>query len=150
MHLLFRQDPHELFVGAWYPQEWWNPALPLWLSQALWALALVTIIGGASVLLIGRAGHSCVNRLEALSVVGCAFGGFVAFLIVSRETGPAAARITYVGLSAFALIAVVGATRIARRINPKLEKAALPLWPVALGAASLYAVFRLLVPFGQL
>jgi hypothetical protein len=150
VRLLFREDPHALFASAWYPVAGWGDALPLWATQALWAFALVTIVGGVWVFVIDRAWISSLNRLAALGVVGCAASGLVAFLIVSRETGPTAGRVTYVGLSAFALIAVAGATRIAGGINPKLENPALVLWPTGLGAASLYAVFGFLVPFSQL
>ena len=148
-HLLFRVFPQTFFISMWYSQP--NLFLPTWANQVLAVFGLLCLATGVWIFLARRQWVAQgLSRLSALAILGCVASGPVAVLVTIKSTSIGDARVAFIGLSAFALVAVVSASRLARLTNPRLERIGLMAWPTVLLAADLYVIVHILVPLGGL
>jgi hypothetical protein len=161
-HLIFVTFPHALFQTTWYAQP--NLLLPSWMNVLLAVVAVPCLLVGAYVVIAERRRVSRQLTLwSGLALVGSIVGGLAAILIVIQSgnalflsqslglgTGVGDARVGFIALSAFAIVAVVGAVRLSQSIDSRLEWLGLYLWPAIFFAVDLYVVFRFLIPLGGL
>lgn len=146
-HLFVTELPNTLWLSPWYLQP--GLALPTWVNSVLGALAIFSLLGSAWYALRQRSTFRS-QWLSVFSLVGCTAAGLIAIVIIIKSVGTSDARLAYVGLSAFAIVVVVGATNIASRASPRLQPVGLLMWPVAFVAVDLFVLFRYLVPLGGL
>jgi hypothetical protein len=147
--LFVNELPVTLWFSMWYLQP--NLKLPTWMNAVLGTLAIISIVGAVWVLLAGR--QRLLRRARIFSVLGLLgviVGGVVAVIVVIKTVGYGDARLAYVGLSAFAIVAVVGMNRVVRGINPRSKNLAPFFWPFVLFAVDLYVITSILVPLGGL
>ena len=60
------------------------------------------------------------------------------------------ARVAFVALSAFAIVQVVGASRLVSDLSSRSELLILLAWPTVLFAVDIYVLCRFLIPLGGL
>jgi hypothetical protein len=161
-HLIFVTFPHALFGTTWYAQP--NLLLPSWMNVVLAVIAVPCLVVGAYVVIAERRRVSGELTLwSGLALVGSIVGGLAAILIVIQSgnalflsqslglgTGVGDARVGFIALSAFAIVAVVGAVRLAGSVSDRVQWLGLYLWPAIFFAVDLYVVFRFLIPLGGL
>jgi hypothetical protein len=161
-HLIFVMFPHAVFQTTWYAQP--NILLPVWMNVVLAVIAVPCLLVGAYVVIVDRRRVSeQLTVWSGLALVGSVVCGLLAILIVIQSgnalflsellglgTGVGDARVGFIALLAFAIVAVVGAVRLSQSVNPRLEWLGLYLWPTIFFALYLYAVFRFLIPLGGL
>jgi hypothetical protein len=82
--------------------------------------------------------------------VGCVVAGFIAILIIVKDTSIGDVRDAFGALAAIAIVVTVGSARILTRINSRLEVVGVAFWPVVLLALELYVLIRFLIPLGAL
>jgi hypothetical protein len=162
LHLIFVTLPHALFETTWYAQP--NLLLPVWMNQALAVLALLCLVAGAYEILVGRSRiFTPLTRLSGVSILGSILVGVAAVLIVitsgssvylaqlfGNGTMVGDARVAFVALSAFAIVEVVGASRLVSYLNSRSELLSLLVWPTVLFAVDIYVLCRFLIPLGGL
>lgn len=148
-HLLFSVYPNTLLNFSWYDQP--NFLLPARISEALAVLAVPCLLVGAWAVVRQRRWVSRVlSPLSALSLLGCIVAGFLAMLIIIKDTSLGNTRDAFVALAAIAIVITVGSVRILSRISPRLELVGVALWPIVLLSLDLYVVIRFLIPLGGL
>jgi hypothetical protein len=161
-HLIFVTFPHALFETTWYAQP--NLTLPSWMNVVLAVIAVPCLLVGAYVVIADRKRVSGqLTVWSGLALVGTIVGGLASILIVIQSgnalflsqslglgTGVGDARVGFIALSAFAIVAVVGAVRLTGTLNPRVQWLGLYLWPAIFLAVDLYVVFRFLIPLGGL
>jgi hypothetical protein len=139
--------PESLFRTAWYTGGWNQFIGPFAANFVLWLAVGVALFAWCRVVIArpGAAGWT-IARPEAICLTLTALAGLTAVMLVARDTLQAEGRVAYVGLSAFAIMAVagleqaVGGSRRARTV-------ALAAFPAMLLAYELYVVSRYVVPF---
>lgn len=135
--------------SMWYLQP--KLVLPGWMNDALGVLALVSLVGGVWMMLAKRIWFRPRLRiLPALAVLGCVAGGVVAVVLIIKSVGYSDARLSYVALSAVAVLLVVGGVRIASLIDGRVEAISPLFWPAVLLAVDLFVLGRFLIPLGGL
>lgn len=146
-HLFVTELPNTLWLSLWYLQP--GLALPTWVNSVLGALAIFSLLGSAWYAIRQRS-SSRSQRLSLLGLVGCMVAGLIVIVIIIKSVGTSDARLAYVGLSAFAIVVVMGATSITSRACPRLQSVGLLMWPVAFLAVDLFVLFQYLLPLGGL
>lgn len=137
--------PHSLFSTAWYDGGWNQFVIPRWMNIGLALLAAI------SVLLLFR---SVAIRHERVfesywgvsALVGAALSGLLALVIIAKDTHQAEGRVTYVGLTAFAILLTVGMESLVRRCSGRWWGGLL-MWPAALLGVDLYVFASVVWPF---
>jgi 4-amino-4-deoxy-L-arabinose transferase-like glycosyltransferase len=139
--------PQNLFRSAWYTGGWNQFVGPFAANFLLWLLVGIAVFAWARALLAGpREPGWTIARREALCLSVAALAGLIAVVLVARDTLQAEGRVAYVGLSAFAIVAVagleqaVGGSRRARTV-------ALATFPSLLLAYEVYVLARYVIPF---
>jgi membrane associated rhomboid family serine protease len=80
-----------------------------------------------------------------LLLIGCCLMALAAIYIIARSTTQAQGRVAYVGLSAFAILAVLGA---AEAFSPASRgRMSLAMWPVLLLALNVYVFLGFVIPY---
>ena len=148
-HLVFGVFPSTVLDFSWYTQP--NFFLPLRMNQALAVLAVPCLLIGAWAMVWRRrwVSHTLIP-LSAVSFLTCIVDGFVAVLIIIKDTSIGDMRDALFALSAFAIVITVGSARIFSRVSPRLELVGVSVWPVVLLALDLYVFVRFLIPLGGL
>jgi hypothetical protein len=85
---------------------------------------------------------------NVLLLMGCCLMALAAIYIIARSTTQAQGRLAYVGLSAFAIVAVLGAAEAFSR--DRLGRISLAMWPILLLALNGYVFLRFVIPFRAL
>ena len=162
LHLVVVTLPHALFETTWYAQP--NFLLPVWMNQVLAILGLLCLVIGAYEIVARR--HKIftpITRLSGLALLGCVVAGVAAVLVV-MESGSSLylarlfgsgtmvgdARVGFVALSAFAIVEVVGASRLVGYLSSRSEVLCLLAWPTVLLAVDMYVLCSFLIPLGGL
>jgi hypothetical protein len=142
--------PRQLLSTAWYDGGWNQFTLPLWMNYALAALAILSLVcGGLVALGVLRADNDRLSPWAGCALVLTVLGGFVAVIIIAKDTIQAEGRVAYVGLSAFATLCVAGLawTGRSRRWSRHL---CIWTWPVVLAAVNVFVLFDVVIPFRSL
>lgn len=134
--------PSQLFQTSWYNGGWNQFVLPFAFNFVCSVLAVVCCCHSAAALLRG---DNSIRKFDPgfLLITGCWLAALASVFIIARTTTQAEGRIAYVGLSAFAIVAVTGAIRIFRT----RQRLALLLWPVLFLLLNGYVVLRFIIPF---
>jgi hypothetical protein len=149
-YLLFSLYPSTVLNNAWYNQPNFI-ILSLRMEEAMGAAAALCLVVGAWVMLRQRRWVSrSLSPLAGLSLVGCVVAGFIAILIIVKDTSIGDVRDAFGALAAIAIVVTVGSARILTRINSRLEVVGVAFWPVVLLALELYVLIRFLIPLGAL
>jgi hypothetical protein len=148
-HIVFNTLPQTLLTNTWYTQL--DEYLPLSTDKALGDMALACLVAGGYFIFTTPTRRS--HRPPILSsgaLVGSIVAGIAAVLITIQATSIGNTRVAFVGLTGFAVVEVIGISRLAGRINPRLELAGLVVWPAVLLALDLYVLVHFLIPLGGL
>ena len=135
--------PSSLLASGWYDGDWNQLQLPKALNQALWAAAILSIA-----LFV----FSCLRKntmpvkshLMAWIFLGSMLAGLAALLIIAQDTMQAEGRVTYVSLSAFAIVLVVGSSVFLR--SARWKRVALLAWPLVLFGVDIYVLATFVYP----
>jgi hypothetical protein len=148
-HLLLHEVPQVFFQTTWYGQP--NLSLPTPVNVILAAVGVLCLIVGSWVLVTRKKVESLrIPLLSGVALLGCILGGLIAVIINIKTTSIGDARVAFVGLAAFALVLVLGSTRLFEWINPRLAQTGIWAWPVVLLALDAYVIVRFLIPLGGL
>lgn len=142
--------PRTLLDSTWYTGGWNQFLLPFALNLALTLAAGAALVGALRVSLRGgtTGGTPFLARHSAVLWAALA-AGFVALLLIARQTTQAQGRYLFVGMVAIALFLVVGTAELTD-VRPRLQQACIWLWPLLMALTSAYAAQRYLVPFAGL
>jgi hypothetical protein len=91
-----------------------------------------------------------LGPLAGLSLLACIVAGFLAMLIIIKDTSLGDVRDVLGSLAAIAIVLTVGSLRILTRVSPRLELVGVALWPILLLGLDLYVLARFLIPLGGL
>jgi 4-amino-4-deoxy-L-arabinose transferase-like glycosyltransferase len=139
--------PESLFRTAWYAGGWNQFVGPFAVNLVLWlAVGVALCAWGQAVLAGPRVTSWTIPRPEAVCLSVTALAGLGAVVLVARDTLQAEGRVAYVGLSAFAIIAVAGFEH-AMGGSRRAQTAALAAFPTMLLAYEIYVLARYVVPF---
>jgi Dolichyl-phosphate-mannose-protein mannosyltransferase len=137
--------PSQLFESIWYNGGWNQFVLPFGINLFFSLLAALCCFATLRALL--RGGTFIRKRdPNILLLMGCCLMALAAIYIIARSTTQAQGRLAYVGLSAFAILAVLGA---AEAFSPgsRGRMMSLAMWPVLLLALNVYAFLRFVIPY---
>jgi hypothetical protein len=120
-----------IFVRSiWYDGGWNQWQLPPQVNLMLTGLAALALAGGLRVVLWRRGSRRLRVEPRAEAALAAVLAAAVAaLLIIVRSTTQAEGRYTYVGVTAFAVLIVIGSAQYAGR-SQLLRRAALWVWPV--------------------
>jgi hypothetical protein len=147
---LFVFLPRTLTRSMWYTGGWNQFALPVVINLALLAMACVALAAGLWAVWSRR--DALGNRLErkvGWLLAGWILAGLAAVVIIALKTNQAEGRIAYVGISGFAILAVLGAREIFVWGTGRAQAArfALALWPLIFLALDCYVLVCFVSPF---
>jgi 4-amino-4-deoxy-L-arabinose transferase-like glycosyltransferase len=108
--------PRSLIRSMWYSGGANQFAAPMACNLALFLAAVIAIIAGISAFRRNR-GPSTValDQRQGWILIGWIVASLAALIVIARYTAQAEGRITYPGLAAFAILAVLGTDYLARR-----------------------------------
>jgi len=135
--------PSSLFSTGWYDGDWNQLRLPKVVNQLLWVAAALCVV----IFLVSWIRTSAMSRERLfvhLVLVGSMLAGLLALFIVAQDTKQAEGRVTYVALSATAIVLVLGSSALFR--SPNGKRVSLLAWPVALLAVDLYVLSTFVYP----
>lgn len=136
--------PARLVRSFWYQGGWNQFFAPFGINFFLSCLAAISIFGVCKALLNGgqqiSKGDSKISLLFAAAVTG-----FGTVFLLAKAIGQGEGRIAYVGLSAFAILCVVGMTE-ALGVSPARVRYAIAFWPTVLFLFNLYVFFCFILP----
>ena len=136
--------PSQLFQSIWYIGGWNQFVLPFGLNLFFSMLAAICCFAALRALLRGG---TFIRRRDPniLLLMGCCLMALAAIYIIARSTTQAQGRVAYVGLSAFAIVAVQGA---AEAFSPGSRgRMSLAMWPVLLLALNVYVFLGFVIPY---
>jgi hypothetical protein len=134
--------PSQLFQTIWYNGGWNQFVLPFAFNLILALTAGVCCWQTSIALFRGNEMHRKFDP-GLLLVMGCCLAALASVFIIARTTTQAEGRIAYSGLSAFAIMAVMGSVRMC---SPRL-RIGLLLWPTVLLLLNAYVIARFVLPF---
>ncbi len=148
-HLFFHQVPAVFWQTTWYGQP--NLSLPGVVNDILAAVGVLCLVVGAWALVTRRRSKRlAVPPLSAAALLGCIASGLIAVIILIKTTSIGDARVAFVGIAAFAIVLVLGSTRLVERLIPRWSPIGTWVWPTVLLALDAYVVVRFLIPLGGL
>ncbi len=135
--------PSSLFSTGWYDGGWNQLLLPKAVNEVLWVgAAFCIVIYGLSWL---RTSVMPIERhLVDLALIGSVLAGLLAVIIVAKDSLQAEGRVTYVALSAFSIILVLGSSILLS--SAKWKKVSLLAWPCVLLGVDLYVLTTFVYP----
>jgi len=138
--------PEQLLKSTWYTGGWNQFYAPTLLNLILTLAAAVTLSSAVRAFIAGR-GETGESLCGVTGVIlgSAAVAGLMAVLLVAKETTQAEGRITYIGLSAFATLATLGAHEVLP-FRLRGLSGGLVVWPLLLGPFNLYVVSTFLIP----
>jgi hypothetical protein len=138
----------KVFVGSvWYDGGWNQWQLPLKVNLVLTGLAALALVGGLRVVLRRRGDrHLRVGPRAGAPLVAVLAAAVAALLIIVRSTTQAEGRYTYVGVTAFAVLIVIGSAQYAG-MSQLLRRAALWVWPVLMVGVQVLVWRDFLLPY---
>ena len=136
--------PRVLSASVWYDGDWNQFLLPQWLSLFLSALA-ICCVAILTYDVVRNRGGSLLRLPVASTVFGALLAGLVALLVVAKDTTQAEGRITYIGLSAAAVVLVLGIARVGRR-GSLIWAIGLLAWPLLLLGVDIYVFIHYVFP----
>ena len=93
-----------------------------------------------------KEGGTAQPRLEvAIALIGSILAGLLALLIIAKDTLQAEGRVTYVGLSAFAIMLILGVSQLTGRTRVT-RVFGLVLWPATLLGVNVYVLAHFVWP----
>jgi 4-amino-4-deoxy-L-arabinose transferase-like glycosyltransferase len=139
--------PESLFRTAWYTGGWNQFVGPFAANFLLWLAVGVALFAWRRAVVAGpRLPGWTIPRPEAVCLTVAAIAGLAALVLVARDTLQAEGRVAYVGLSAFAIIAVAGLEQAVGG-SRRARTAALAAFPAMLLAYEIYVLARYVIPF---
>ena len=135
--------PSSLFSTGWYDGDWNQLLLPKAVNQLLWVTAAFCIVMFV-ISWVRTSAMPVESHFVSLVLFGSMFAGLLALFIIARDTMQAEGRVTYIALSATAIVLVVGSSTLFR--SPNWKKVSLLLWPLALVGVDLYVIATYLYP----
>lgn len=102
--------PEHLVQTIWYTGGWNQLFAPFAVNLALTMLAAVALFAAGRAYVVGRAAGWVADRRVGTVLALCIVAGLAAVTLIAKDTLQAEGRIAYVGLSAFAILAVAGLT----------------------------------------
>jgi hypothetical protein len=140
--------PATLFKSVWYDGAWNQFLAPFGFNLVLTCIASVALFGVLKAL--ARGGFYIKKRDFPIALLlTCSLAALAAVFIIAKTSMQAEGRIAYVGLTAFALLAVLGIAETVGDTPGRLRRAAM-FWPSVLLAFNLYVFLRFVVPFRAL
>ncbi len=140
--------PGGLFQSIWYDGAWNQFLAPFSFNLVLTCIASVALFGVLKALWQG--GRYIKKRDFPIALLlTCSLAAVAAVFIIARTSHQAEGRLTYVALTAFALLSVLGIAETIGDTAGRLRRA-VALWPIALLALNLYVFFRFILPFRSL
>ena len=140
--------PGGLFQSIWYDGAWNQFLAPFAFNLVLTCIASVALFGVLKA--FGQGGRYIKKRDFPIALLlACSLAAVAAVFIIAKTTLQAEGRLTYVGLTAFALLSVLGVAEVIGDTAGRLRRAA-ALWPVVLLMFNLYVFFRFVLPFRAL
>ena len=138
----------KVFVGSvWYDGGWNQWQLPLKVNLVLTGLAALALVGGLRVVLRRRGDrHLRVEPRAGAPLVAVLAAAVAALLIIVRSTTQAEGRYAYVGVTAFAVLIVIGSAQYAG-MSQLLRRAALWVWPVLMVGVQVLVWRDFLLPY---
>jgi hypothetical protein len=140
--------PRTLFQSIWYDGAWNQFLAPFAFNLVLTCIASVALFGVLKAL--GQGGLYIKKRDFSIALLlTCSLAALAAVFIVAKTSVQAEGRLTYVGLTAFALLSVLGVAEVIGDTAGRLRRA-VALWPVVLLVFNLYVFLRFVIPFRAL
>lgn len=140
--------PGGLFQSIWYDGAWNQFLAPFAFNLALTCIASVALFGVLKA--FGQGGRYIKKRDFPIALLlTCSLAALAAVFIIAKTSFQAEGRLTYVGLTAFALLSVLGVAEAIGDTAGRLRRA-VALWPIVLFALNLYVFFRFVLPFRAL
>jgi 4-amino-4-deoxy-L-arabinose transferase-like glycosyltransferase len=136
--------PSELFQSIWYKGGWNQFVLPFAINLLFAVLATICCFAALRAFLRGGRFIRKLDR-NVLLLMGCCLMALAAVYIIARSTTQGEGRVAYVGLSAFAILVVLGGAEAFSSANR--ARISLVLWPVVLLALNAYVFLRFVIPF---
>lgn len=137
--------PARLVRSSWYQGGWNQFFAPFGLNFTLSILALIALFCVAKRFLIG--GRYVGKQTAPITLLMLTTAAaFATVIIIAKTTSQAEGRIAYVGLSAFAILCVVG---ICEAFAPSVrwQRLAIAFWPATLLLFNAYVFLRFVWPF---
>lgn len=136
--------PSELFQSLWYKGGWNQFVLPFAINLFFALLAAVCCFAALKAFLCGG---RFIRKFDpnVLLLMGCCLMAVAAVFIIARSTTQGEGRVAYVGLSAFAILAVQGGAETFSAAER--GRLSLAVWPMVLLALNAYAFLRFVIPF---
>lgn len=146
--------PRVAFQTVWYDGGWNQFLLPFGLNAALFALASVAVFGAVRSFAVSAASRRLSNRRlvapgDAASLVGACLAAVAAVVLIAKTTTQAEGRYTYVAITAFGLLCVLG-LREAVGGSATVRRFATWVWPAVLAVLNAYVIAVFLLPFAGL
>lgn len=140
--------PGTLFQSIWYDGAWNQFLAPFAFNLVLTGIASVALFGVLKA--FGQGGRYIKKGDFPIALLlTCSVAAVAAVFIIAKTSLQAEGRITYVGLTAFALLSVLGVAEAIGDTAGRLRRA-VALWPIVLIALNLYVFFRFVLPFRAL
>jgi len=139
--------PQSLVETSWYNAGWNQLFAPFAFNLVLALVAAVAVFSGLRAFATGPASRLWpLDRRIGLLLGSVLASGLAAVLIIAKDTTQAQGRLMYIGVSAFATIAVLGlADGFGRSDRARLF--ALLLFPALLLLLNVYALTQFVLPF---
>jgi uncharacterized membrane protein len=139
--------PETLFRSVWYAGGWNQFFGPFALNLLLWMVVGAALFAWAKAILAGpREAGWTIGRRQAVCLSLFAMAGLAAVVLVALDTTQAEGRVAFVGLSAFAIVAVAGLEQAVGG-SARARAAALAAFPALLLAYDAYVLARYVIPF---
>jgi 4-amino-4-deoxy-L-arabinose transferase-like glycosyltransferase len=136
--------PSQLFQSIWYIGGWNQFVLPFGVNLFFSMLAAICCFAALRALLQGG---TFIRKRDPniLLLMGCCLMALAAIYIIARSTTQAQGRVAYVGLSAFAVLAVLGAGDAFSAASR--GRMSLAMWPLLLLALNVYVFLGFVIPY---
>lgn len=136
--------PSQLFQSIWYIGGWNQFVLPFGVNLFFSMLAAICCFAALRALLQGG---TFIRKRDPniLLLMGCCLMALAAIYIIARSTTQAQGRVAYVGLSAFAVLAVLGAGDAFSATSR--GRMSLAMWPLLLLALNVYVFLEFVIPY---
>ena len=136
--------PSQLFQSIWYNGGWNQFILPFAINLVFSLVAALCCFAALTALLRGGA---FIRKRDPniLLLMGCCLMALAAVYIIGRTTTQGEGRVAYPGLSAFAILAVLGGAELFSPANR--ARMSLAIWPILLLALNGYVFLRFVIPF---
>ena len=140
--------PHCLFQSIWYDGAWNQFLAPFAFNLVLTCIASVALFGVLKAFVQGGL-YIKKRDFPIALLMTCSLAALAVVFIIAKSATQAEGRLAYVGLTAFALLSVLGVAEAIGDTAGRLRRAA-ALWPIVLLVFNLYVFLRFVLPFRAL